>query len=230
MTGLAYLAETKRNIILFLKEHGRGDIGKLASHLSLSPEAVRRQLLELKNEGWVVGKPTKKDHQGKSGRPSLSFHLTLAGEHLFPKHYDQLFVTLLDTITETKGEEGALEILAQFTEKRIQAFAGKLDGLSLAEKLEAMKNLYWEGDPYVKVERDERGYRLIEHNCPLLGIAMKRPVICSSSVYFLSKLLGVRVMREERFQDGEGRCVFRILESEPFTAESFQMEPASLAV
>lgn len=226
MTGLAYLAETKRNIILFLKEHGRGDTGQLATHLSLSLEAVRRQLLELKNEGWVTGKPLKKENHGRSGRPSVFFHLTLAGEHLFPKRYDQLFLTLLDTISETKGHEGTLEILAQFTEKRIREFAGKLENLNLPEKLEALKNLYWEGDPYVKVERDNRGYRLIEYNCPLLGVAMKRPVVCSSSVYFLSKLLGVKVVREERFQDGEGRCVFRILDKQPRTAEGFCLEPA----
>ena len=62
---------------------------------------------------------------------------------------------------------------------------------------------------------DLPGYRVIERNCPYLNAAMKRPALCSVTVNSLTRLLGVRVDREERFQNGDGRCVFRVYADEP---------------
>ena len=60
---------------------------------------------------------------------------------------------------------------------------------------------------------------LIERNCPFLSVARKHPALCTVSVCTLSRLLGVRVVREQRFQDGDGCCVFRVCVDEPLTEE-----------
>ena len=39
--------------------------------------------------------------------------------------------------------------------------------------------------------------------------------LCSISVNALTKVLGFRVEREEKFQNGDGRCVFRVYAEEP---------------
>src|SRR6185436_11496599 len=90
------------------------------------------------------------------------------------------------------------------------AVAPSLEGKSIEEKLDALKSWYLEDDPYMSVEPDEGDYRLIERNCPFYNTAMHRPALCSVSVNALTRLLGVRVEREEKFQNGDGRCVFRI--------------------
>ena len=51
---------------------------------------------------------------------------------------------------------------------------------------------------------------LIEHNCPYLSAAMDEPRLCSVTLSTMKRLLGVEVERTERFQRGDGRCVFRI--------------------
>ena len=51
---------------------------------------------------------------------------------------------------------------------------------------------------------------------------MRRPALCSVSVNALSRLLGVRVAREEKFQNGDGRCVFHAYTEEPIDASTWE--------
>jgi hypothetical protein len=54
---------------------------------------------------------------------------------------------------------------------------------------------------------------------------MEHPVLCSLSVSTLEMLLGRKVVREERFQSGNGRCVFRIRMDAPAPKADFRFEP-----
>ena len=78
----------------------------------------------------------------------------------------------------------------------------------------------------MQVEWNEGGPALIERNCPFFNVAQKHPAICSVSVNTLERLLGFKVVREQRFHAGDGRCVFRVRPGEPrppgtpFTPES----------
>ena len=76
----------------------------------------------------------------------------------------------------------------------------------------------------MQIEQADDGYRLIERNCPFINTAMNRPSLCSISVNALSKLLGVRVVRDEKFQTGAGRCVFHIFANEPIDPNTFQFK------
>jgi predicted ArsR family transcriptional regulator len=88
-----------------------------------------------------------------------------------------------------------------------------------------LKGLYLDDDPFMDVEHGPDGIRLIERNCPFLNVAVAHPALCSISVSMLTRLLGVRVVREERFQAGDRRCVFRILPDVPVKLDLFQFEP-----
>jgi len=74
----------------------------------------------------------------------------------------------------------------------------------------------------METEEVEGGYRLIERNCPFFNTAMRRPALCSISVNALTQLLGVRVRREEKFQNGDGRCVFRVYANEPVDSANWE--------
>jgi predicted ArsR family transcriptional regulator len=65
-----------------------------------------------------------------------------------------------------------------------------------------------------------------ERNCPFLNVARAHPAICSVSVNTLERLLGFRVIREQRFQAGDGRCVFRVQLDQPRSpGKDFTLEP-----
>ena len=180
----------------------------------------------LQREGWIEAASDGAGARGRTGRPATRYRLTDAGEHLFPKHYDTLAVAIIDALTDEVGAEAASRVLARVASDRVTAVAPTLEGLSLEERLTILKGWYSPDDTHMSVERDGADYRLIERNCPYYNTAMSRPALCSVSVNALTQLLGVRVRREEKFQDGDGRCVFRVLAGElvdakawPFTLE-----------
>ena len=174
--------------------------------LHLTGEAVRQQLLQLQREGWVSNDVTKRDRH-RTGRPASVFRLTAAGDHLFPKAYDELASNLL----AFAGDDP----LQRLTDAKVKSADPSLRDLSLAAKVDALKSLYSPGDPYMSVETTRDGYRLVERNCPYYNVAMENGSICNVSIDVLARLLGVRVEREETFQDGDGRCAFRIFANQP---------------
>jgi predicted ArsR family transcriptional regulator len=218
------LPDSRRAILIALKRHGSATIAQLADELDLTGEAVRQQLLQLQREGWIEPKVARSAERGRTGRPATAYVLTTAGDHLFPKQYDALNVAMIDAVAEELGEEAAKRVLKNVANAKIAATEPVLRDLALPERLAKLKDWYVAGDPYMDVEDAPDGYRLIERNCPYINTAMRRPSLCSVSVNALTRLLGVRVVREERFQDGHGRCVFRIYRDEPTETADFQLE------
>lgn len=158
--------------------------------------------------------------RGRTGRPATLYRLSDAGDHLFPKAYDELAVAVIDAVAEELGHDAALRVLTRVSNDRVDTLAPSLEGMTLSERLEALRNWYAVDDPYM----DATGDRLIERNCPYYNTAMRRPALCSVSVNALTRLLGVRVEREEKFQNGDGRCVFRAHADEPVDATTWKFE------
>ncbi len=223
----AALPPAQQAILKALKGEGPQPIRDLAARLGVSYEAARQQLADLGQGGWVRSEPERVRAPG-AGRPRRRFGLTPAGDHLFPKRYDDLAVEVLDAVAEKLGAETVKGLLASLAEARVRRFAPRLAGLPLAEKLEALRAVYLDEDPFISVETLADGtLRLVERNCPFLSIASRRPALCSVTVSVLSQLLGCKVLREERFQRGDGRCVFRVLTDQPLAPEerAFAWEP-----
>lgn len=218
------MPDSRRSIVLALKERGSATIAQLSPSLGLTGEAVRQQLLLLQREGWIEAVVDRNSVRGRTGRPSTVYRLTDAGEHLFPKHYDALSIAVIDAVAEELGTEAAVRVLARVSNDRVSALAPQVEGRTLAQRLDVLHDWYVADDPHMTHEQDGDDYRLIERNCPFYNTAMNRPALCSVSVNALTRLLGVRVRREEKFQDGDGRCVFRVYANEPVTDWQFELE------
>lgn len=216
----------RRAILLYLKQDGPTTMSKLASRLKVTKEAVRQQLALLHKEGWLQ-KEVLREAKARSGRPTVRYMLTTAGDHVFPKAYDALAVELLETVGRQLGPDALRQLLSAFTENRVKKWQSLLEGKTLPEKLKALKELYLSKDPFTSVEEVPGGYRLVENNCPFLNVATQQPALCSVTVSMLTRLLGVQVVREERFQSGNGRCVFHVFADKPVNPKNsrFQWEP-----
>lgn len=214
-------SETKQEILKTLKEVGSASIAMLQSKLDMTGEALRQHLLQLKHDGFVERK-SKKSKDPLGGRPAKQYYLTLDGEHLFPKNYDQLTMEIIDTVADNLGQEALLKILETMTNTRIKKWEPQLQGLDVNERLEVLKGLYLQDDAFMEIEESENAISLVEHNCPFLNVATKRPTLCSVTVSTLTQLLGYKVERKERFQNGDGRCVFRILLDQPVDVNTYR--------
>jgi predicted ArsR family transcriptional regulator len=221
------LPDSRRAILLALKREGPSTIARLAAELQLTGEAVRQQLLQLQREGWIEAKIAREQERGRTGRPATRYSLTEAGDHLFPKNYDLLNVAVLDAVTDELGPEAAVRVLRRVTDERVHATEAQVQGRSLEERVNVLRSLYFESDPYMDVETAEDGFYLVERNCPYYNTAMRRPILCNVSINALTRLLGVRVEREERFQHGDGRCVFHVHADEPVESAEFRLEEGS---
>lgn len=205
------LSEPKRRIVRVIKTSGALSMSELASLLDLSGEAVRQHLLLLEKDGWIVRISEK--HSG-IGRPHIRYQLTTAGEHLFEKNYDHLTIEVLDTLVSHLGENALKDVLTAMIEDRVREWKPKLQGLGIAERLTVLKDFYAKDDSYMEVVKKGNDNYLIERNCPFHNVALKRPILCSVTVSVLTQLLGCKVQREQRFQNGDGCCAFRIQQNE----------------
>lgn len=203
---------TREQILRELKLRGSASQAELAGTLQLTREAVRQQLALLEQQGWVHSAPQT---GGGRGRPTHHYKLTAVAEEQFPKFYDALTVTLIGALGSKFGEEGLRDVLSHITDQQVALWQPRLDGETLRQRMQALRGIYFDKDPYTEVRHDDDGALLIEHNCPYLTAAQNEPRLCSVTVSTLKRLLGVEVERTERFQEGDGRCVFRIHEDKP---------------
>lgn len=222
-TTLEQLPETRRLILQLIKERGGATASEIAGKLGVSAEAARQHLTQLQTSGWVEARNIRE--RGRMGRPSTTYTISVAGENLFPKLYDELLVAMVHATSEAFGSEAPESVWAALADARTRGWANLQAEPDVRKRLEALRDLYARKDAYVRVTAHPDGYDLVELNCPFLNVALQYPALCSTSVNLLSRVLERRVVREKRFQDGDGRCVFRVYTSDVVTPKSFEREP-----
>lgn len=207
---------TRHDILRTLKLRGGASQAELAECFGISREGIRQQMAQLESLGWVrkLSPESPSESHGR-GRPAGRWALTPEGEEQFPRFYDTLTVSLLRTVGDRLGEEGLRDVLSSLTDQQVSSWQPVLEGKSLNERIDALRGIYFDQDPFTTVEHDDDGAMLIEHNCPYLSAAMDEPRLCSVTISTMKRLLGVEVERTERFQQGDGRCVFRIRQDRP---------------
>lgn len=192
-----------------VKFHGPCSISHLAKHLHLTYEGVRQVVEKMQSDGLL--EPVSNQSTSSPGRPAQHWSLTTRGEHLFPKHYDDLTNTLLTALKHGPLNGGA-HLLAELATMKADALRSQRGALSSAEKLDALREIYGENDEFISVEDTGEGIQIVEHNCPYLNVALVHPGLCSVTTNAMSQILGQQVIRTETFQEGAGRCVFRVLD------------------
>jgi predicted ArsR family transcriptional regulator len=226
---LVEMSDTRAAILRLLKKETVASIPQIAASLELTHEAARKQVLDLQRKGWINTdcRPEEID-SAPIGRPPAQFCLTAAGDHLFPKKYASLLIAVLDGV-QSDGTTGALdEVLAHVTDERVKELSATVKTVPLRQKMDRLRSIYIADDPFTTVERRDDVFVLVERNCPYLTAALERPAICSSTVSTLRRLTGCEVIRERRFQDGDGRCEFHVYaatESATRTQQRFEPEP-----
>jgi predicted ArsR family transcriptional regulator len=204
---------TRAAIFRLLKDEGYVSIPRIAERLGISHEAARKHVVALQRSGWIdsdCGPDEARSREAASGRPPVRYCLTRQGDHLFPKKYPDLLIDLVDTVGAEDGADGLTAVLARLTDHRVAELEPRVRQVSTKRRMDALRAIYIEGDPFIDVERRGDDYVITERNCPYLNVAMERPAICSTTVSTLRRLTGCEVVRERRFQDGDGRCEFHV--------------------
>jgi predicted ArsR family transcriptional regulator len=179
----------------------------VAQHLSITFEGARQLVEKMRGESLIDAVDSA---PGKRGRPAQLWRLTSSGEHLFPKHYAELSDSLISVIGGAAVNLSAT-VLSHAAEVKTAQLAGNKKLGTFDERLDALKNVYGEADDYLVIEKEASATRIIEHNCPYLTVALSHPALCSVTTNVMSQILERKVVRTETFQNGDGRCVFEVL-------------------
>jgi predicted ArsR family transcriptional regulator len=206
---------TRRRILTLLKEEKELTADQLAEILGISAVAVRRHLTKLESDQLVE----YKEVQRGMGRPSFVYRLGPEAASFFPRRYEELASTVLETIRDLYGTDAVDAVFRVRSEQFINDYRRKVNGKTLDVRLEQVTQLR-EADGYMSSWEpgQDDTFILREANCPIINVAAGCDAACSSDQAMLESLLDAQVTRKGHLARGDGACVYEIrpkMQTEP---------------
>lgn len=206
-SALASLSPTRREVLNLLKKHGEMSADDLASAIKVTPSAIRQQLTTLQRDGLV----TFSELRDGPGRPRHRYHLTAAAEGLYPRAYAQLTNELLDYVGQADPEliDRVFRLRRQ---RRIEAAQSRLAGKDLDAKVTELSRILDE-DGYLAeaIEQEDGTFLIVEHNCAILGVALRYGQACGTEIDFIRTVLPeATVERATHMVQGAHNCSYVI--------------------
>jgi len=198
---------TRRAILLTIKKRGEARAEEIAEALSITPSAVRQHLGGLHSEGLV----SVREQRGGAGRPKHWYSIAPGAESLFPKTYGDLTCELLDYAA---AEDGELvdRLFDRRRDRRVAAARSRLAGKGFEERVAELAAILDEDGYLASVERADDGtWRIVEHNCAILEVALRYGQACSSEIGFLREVMpDCTIERVSHMVAGAHHCAYEI--------------------
>jgi len=205
---------TKQDILHYLAKQEQVSAQALAEHLGISPQAVRRHLKDLTEEGLVEYEAM----QVGMGRPNYLYRLSREGRDRLPERYDEFAVSLLMALAETVGPDQMGSILRKQWEQKALEYRKQVGDGPLQERVMRLVDLR-KAEGYMAewnfVEPEDAGaqpqFIITEYNCAISHIAESFPSVCGHELEMFEMALGdCRVQRTHWLANGEHRCGYLI--------------------
>ena len=199
---------TRQQILDFLRQHGEGSVRDLGDHLGLTATGVRQHLAVLEREGFVASR----EMRGNVGRPALAYRMTSTAEALYPKSYGELATALLEAARGALPDEAYQRVVAGAAETLAAPHLPALEGLPMAERVEAACCLLREQDVVVTCDPDGAGgFVLVERTCPFRDAASSHPSVCGMHESLVGRLAGMQATLMSTLVGGADRCVYHLV-------------------
>ena len=127
----------KDKILLALLRKPKIAINVLAEAVGINPISVRHHLTNLQMEGLVMAD----EERHGVGRPRLVYSLTEDGMEKFPTKYLRLTTRLLTQMKETMPAPMVSKLFGQIAEDMANEYSSQIEGLSMEERLDFVKDL-----------------------------------------------------------------------------------------
>ncbi len=192
-----------------LKKHGELAVEELADTMQITASAVRQQLAGMKADGLV----DFRERKGGPGRPRHLYRLTPAAEALFPKTYSELTNELLDYVGDADPEL-VDRLFERRRERRAEGARARLAGKAFGERVAELARILDEDGYLADFEQVDAGtWRIVEHNCAILGVAHRYGQACSSEIGFLRDVMpDASIERVAHLIGGAHQCAYEVRE------------------
>ena len=183
---------------------------ELGAQFGLTPNALRRHLKALEEEGVVR---YARELRGV-GAPVFAYSLTALGEAMFPRSYGAVLATALDALNDAGGAAAVSGVLEAEWRRLSDEAAPVVDTLPFHERLGLVAELLTAKGYMAEAIEVGVGSEAVStlriHNCALGEIAERYPDACAVEERHLERLLGVPVVRSTRRHEGCGRCDYGV--------------------
>ena len=208
-------ARTRDRVQQTISEDGPLTAAALASHLGLTPAAVRRHLDLLAEQGAIQERePATAGGAGRGrGRPARAYILSEAGHAGLGSDYDDVATSALRFLAEHAGADAVGEFARGRIGELEARYAGQLAaaGDDVTARADALARALT-GDGFaastrpVGVGAPLAGVQLCQGHCPVQHVAAEFPAFCDAETDAFSRLLGVHVQRLGTLAHGEHVC------------------------
>lgn len=207
--GTRGFAQAKRTILLHLKRRPLSSLREVADAAGISKVAALAHLRTLESDGWVE----RSYRRGSVGRPAVCFRLSPGSATLFPQSYAEMSRCALAFIERRLGRPAVLELLQDRAHDLVDRHRTRVGDRPLPKRVEELARIRSEGGYMAEVGQRRAGaVEMLEHNCPILGLAEEYPEACETERRMFETLLHAHVGVTHRVVAGDPVCRFWIKE------------------
>lgn len=198
------MKSTKDKILQTLLRRPKIRINDLAEAVGINPISVRHHLTNLQMEGLIAAD----EERHGVGRPRLVYSLTEDGMEKFPTKYFRLITRLLNQMKETMPGPVVAKLFSQIAEDLASEYSSQIQGLSMEERLEFVKELLAQEGFTVEWEKKGNEYQIHEISCPYYQIGIAHPEVCTVDQTLISKMLALPANKVQCILDGATHCTY----------------------
>lgn len=188
----------------------RSTINDLADAVGINPISVRHHLTNLQMEGLV---DAEEERHGV-GRPRLTYVLTEDGMERFPTRYLRLTTRLLAQMKESMPGPVVSKLFGQIAEDLASEYAMDMQGLSMEERLDFVKQMLAHEGFTVEWEKKDGAYQIHEISCPYYQIGVAHPEVCMVDQMLISRMLALPASKVQCILDGGTHCTYVVQPAE----------------
>lgn len=204
----------RAELLVALKKSQPMTAHELGAQFGLTPNALRRYLKLLEEEGLVHFRRVVRG----LGAPVYAFSLTDAGEALFPRTYASVLETALTALRAGRGNDAVSDVfsaewtrLAADAEPLMSSLPVSERAALLAELLTSrgyMAEAVTEPCPDGRANGEGSVTTLRLHHCSMREIAEKFPEACVAEAEAVQQIMGVKVVRHAHQLTGCRSCEY----------------------
>ena len=200
----------RRAVLYAVRRRGDASAEDVATDLGITVSGARQHLAALVQAGLAGAGDA--DESPRRGRPRLTYHVTAAGDALFPKAYGALTNELLGYVEEIDAS-GVDRLFERRRDQRVINARQRLAARGpLGERVAELTRIL-DDDGYL-AEVSTIGpdhYLVVEHNCAIAAVASRYGQACTSEIDFIRTVLpDATVTRVSHMVSGDRRCAYDV--------------------
>lgn len=198
---------TRNAIVALIKQKGEAGMKDISCSMGISKMAVSKHLSNLERDQLVQ----KRVIRAGVGRPEYRYSLTPNAHYLFPTSYPYMALSALSFIEDRIGEEGVKQFFDKRKQELLERYSARMRGLPHDEKVKELARVREEeGFLAETAELPDGSLVLMEHNCPLMTVASRYRLACSTELELFKNLIGEDIERTHWMVNGEHMCRYII--------------------